>query len=118
MGETQPVPFDAIYGVILWQEFAGMETPSDAYLARQRQCETGNNPHNGGRFAGAYGMFVGTWRQWGGQWFAPTPDQALPIQQTIVWIRVTVAGFGNQPPAGFLKNSCWDNSLPLEWVTR
>lgn len=104
--------------MILWSEFRGIQTPSDAYLARQRRCETGDNPKNGGRFAGAYGMFVGTWRTWGGGWFAPTPDQATPTEQTIVWIRVAITGFANIPKAGWLLNSCYEASLPVEWVIR
>lgn len=106
----------AFIRLMAYSEFMGLNIPSEAYLARQRQCETGDNPRNGGRYAGAYGMYVGTWRQWGGREFAETPDQATPLQQTIVWIRVTVAGWGDQPPAGWLKNSCWVHAQPLELV--
>lgn len=113
-----PIPYTALYEAVLWWEFHGLKTPSDAYLARQRTCETGDNPRNGGKYAGAYGMYVGTWRQWGGLEFAPTPDQAQPIEQTVVWIRVAVTGWKDQPKAGWLLNSCFDYAAPVEWVTR
>jgi hypothetical protein len=75
------------------------------------RCETGNNWQNGGEYAGGLGIYVGTWGQWGGREFAPTPDQATPAQQIIVANRVSTQGWMRpdgrfERPVGFSGWGC------------
>ena len=83
----------------------------DSFWQAMARCETGNNWQNGGEYAGGLGIYVGTWRQWGGREFAPTPDQATPAQQIIVANRVSTQGWQRpdgrfEPPVGFSGWGC------------
>lgn len=83
----------------------------DSFWQTMARCETGNNWQNDGDYAGGLGIYVGTWRQWGGREFAPTPDRATPAQQIIVANRVSTQGWQRpdgrfEPPVGFSGWGC------------
>jgi len=83
----------------------------DSFWQTMARCETGNNWQNSGEYAGGLGIYVGTWRQWGGREFAPTPDAATPAQQIIVANRVSTQGWQRpdgrfEPPVGFSGWGC------------
>ena len=56
-------------------------------------CETNGDWQNGGKFAGGLGIYQGTWENWGGKEFAPTPDKATKEEQIIVAQRVSTLGY-------------------------
>ena len=83
----------------------------DSFWQTMARCETGNNWQNSGDYAGGLGIYVGTWRQWGGREFAPTPDQATPAQQIVIANRVSTQGWQRpdgrfEPPVGFSGWGC------------
>jgi hypothetical protein len=83
----------------------------DSFWQAMARCETGNNWQNGGEYAGGLGIYVGTWGQWGGREFAPTPDQATPAEQIIVANRVSTQGWMRsdgrfERPVGFSGWGC------------
>ncbi len=83
----------------------------DSFWQTMARCETGNNWQNGGEYAGGLGIYVGTWGQWGGREFAPTPDQATPAEQIIVANRVSTQGWMRpdgrfERPVGFSGWGC------------
>jgi hypothetical protein len=83
----------------------------DSFWQTMARCETGNDWQNGGEYAGGLGIYVGTWRQWGGREFAPTPDQATPAEQIIVANRVSTQGWMRpdgrfERPVGFSGWGC------------
>lgn len=82
--------------------------PDYAYWDRVAYCETRNNANpngnwkNGGRFAGGLGIMTdgnfgtskkGTWERWGGEQFAPRPDEASKFEQIIVANRIGLYGW-------------------------
>lgn len=98
---------------------ATLETPTDAYWNKVAECETGNNWRNGGRWAGGLGIYVGTWRGWGGEEFASTPDRATREEQIVVANRIALHGYRNasgdeQQPVGFKGWGCIKNNKYLE----
>ena len=83
----------------------------DSFWQVMARCETGNDWQNGGEYAGGLGIYVGTWGQWGGREFAPTPDQATPAQQIMVANRVSTQGWMRpdgrfERPVGFSGWGC------------
>jgi hypothetical protein len=75
------------------------------------KCETGGNWTNGGDYAGGLGIYVASWRAWGGTQFAPTPDAATPEQQITVANRIATDGWARpdgtmQKPVGFSGWGC------------
>ena len=83
----------------------------DSFWQTMARCETGNDWQNGGEYAGGLGIYVGTWGQWGGREFAPTPDQATPAEQIIVANRVSTQGWMRpdgrfERPVGFSGWGC------------
>lgn len=101
----------------IYAELIGKKIPSLGWLLQDAKCETGINWKNGGKYAGAFGIYIGSWLQWGGGYLAPTPDQATPEEQILVIIRITTTGWRffdkYVPPAGFMMNSCF---RPLTWT--
>ena len=89
-----------------------------------------------GQWAGGLGIYVGTWRAYGGRQFAPTPDKATRIEQIVVANRISVFGFQTQneyrtladrhanrpffrPKVGFMGWGCIRNRPymhPKRWV--
>jgi len=70
------------------------------------RCETANNWQNPGRFSGGLGIMntgtfakgvlggqMGTWERWGGEEFAPTPQEATKEQQILVANRIALWGW-------------------------
>ena len=71
------------------------------------RCETGSNWQNPGRFSGGVGIMntgtfakgvlgqsqMGTWERWGGEEFAPTPQEATKEQQILVGNRIALWGW-------------------------
>jgi hypothetical protein len=101
----------------IFAELVGKKIPSFGWWLQNAKCETGINWKNGGKYAGAFGIYVGSWLQWGGGYLAPTPDQATPEEQILIIIRITTTGWRlfdkYVPPAGFMMNTCF---RPLTWT--
>lgn len=84
---------------------------SETFWELMARCETGKNWQHGGVYAGGLGIYVGTWRQWGGREFAPSPDLATREQQIIVANRVSTQGWMRpdgrfEKPVGFSGWGC------------
>ncbi len=56
-------------------------------------CETNSNWQDGGKWSGGLGIYQGTWENWGGEEFAPTPPKATKEEQIIVANRVSTQGY-------------------------
>ncbi len=119
----------------IYDEFGDRDDlPSEAWMERVAQCETGQDPTHVGHtdsgitFRGAFGFYTvapvgyraGTWWQWGGWQFADYANEATYDEQKIIYIRVHVTGFYDPleqkwwPPAGYSINNCWRFAGPLE----
>lgn len=121
-----------------WQRAHG--APPIKYWETIAHCETRQNWKNGGRWAGGLGIMtskrfpergMGTWERWGGEMFAPRPDQATPLQQIVVANRIAMFGWDAQfrrwdgreqrvrlkrydkNPAGFRGWGCITNRIHL-----
>jgi hypothetical protein len=68
-------------------------------------CETGGNWHNGGDYGGGLGIYVGTWRAYGGRQFAARPQWASKEQQIVIAERIATDGYGG-----------WGCAHTLGWV--
>jgi peptidoglycan/LPS O-acetylase OafA/YrhL len=85
--------------------------PLDAFWLAMARCETGTNWQNSGRFSGGLGIYLGSWKAWGGFDFAPTPAEATPEQQILVANRISTQGWirpdgSVQQPVGFSGWGC------------
>jgi Transglycosylase-like domain len=69
------------------------------------ECETGGNWHDGGDYGGGLGIYVGTWRMYGGREFAARPQWASKEQQIAVAERIAEDGYGG-----------WGCAHTLGWV--
>lgn len=63
------------------------------FWKRLAVCETNSNWKNGGQWAGGLGIYQGTWENWGGTEFAPSPDKATKAEQIIVAHRISTQGY-------------------------
>jgi hypothetical protein len=105
--------------------------PNHYWIEGVAQCESKSNWSDGGRFAGGLGIFVGTWRAYGGLQFAPSPAKASVTQQLVVANRISVHGFQTRshfltledrlknrpyyrPPVGFNGWGCIKNNRYLQ----
>ena len=68
-------------------------------------CETGGDWHNGGDYGGGLGIYIGTWRMYGGREFAARPQWASKAQQIAVAERIARDGYGG-----------WGCAHKLGWV--
>ncbi len=98
---------------------ATLEVPTDAYWNKVAQCETASNWQDGGQWAGGLGIYIRTWRGFGGEEFAPTPDRATRAEQVVVANRIALHGYQNasgdvQQPVGFNGWGCIRNNDYLE----
>ena len=98
---------------------ATLETPTDAYWDSVAQCETASDWRNGGQWAGGLGIYLATWRGFGGQEFAEKPQNATRDEQIIVANRIALHGYRNasgavQQPVGFKGWGCIRNNKYLE----
>lgn len=105
-------------------ELVGKTIPDISYVLKRAQCETGINWRNGGRYAGALGIYRGTWQRWGGyeQFGVYDAFDGTRDQQILVWYRVHYTGYnspekGFQPSAGPLINTCSEYAGEIKWVT-
>lgn len=98
---------------------ATLETPTDDYWNKVAQCETASEWQNGGQWAGGLGIYLATWRGFGGAEFAPSPDKATRAEQVVVANRIALHGYRNQSgqeqqPVGFNGWGCIRNNDYLE----
>lgn len=121
-----------------WHDVAICETST----AKTREQGTGNWKDRGS-FSGGLGIYIGTWRGYGGREFAPKPEQATVEEQMIVANRIAVLGYQTKndyltlddrlnnrphfrPKAGFFGWGCirnnrylhpqnWRNAHRTEW---
>lgn len=98
---------------------ATLETPTDSYWDKVAQCETASDWSDGGEWAGGLGIYIPTWRGFGGEEFAPTPDRATRAEQVVVANRIALHGYQNasgdvQQPVGFNGWGCIRNNDYLE----
>jgi len=103
------------------------------YWDKVAYCETRNDANptgnwkNGGRFAGGLGIMtngtfangalggqMGTWERWGGEEFAPRPDEAPKLEQVVVANRIAITGWEAvvTRPADFAKQK----GVPRQYV--
>ena len=57
------------------------------------QCETAGNWQDGGKWSGGLGIYQGTWENYGGEEFAPSPGKATKEEQIIVAHRISTQGY-------------------------
>ena len=57
-------------------------------------CETGGDWQNGGDYGGGLGIYVGTWKMYGGHEFATRPQHASKEHQIVVAERIARDGMG------------------------
>lgn len=98
---------------------ATLETPADEYWDKVAQCETASNWQDGGEWAGGLGIYLPTWRGFGGEEFARTPQEATREEQIVVANRIALHGYQNasgavQQPVGFNGWGCIRNNDYLE----
>lgn len=81
--------------------------PEDKFWDELARCETGSNWQDDGRYSGGLGIMntgtfakgvlgkgqMGTWERWGGEEFAPTPQEATKEEQIIVANRIALWGW-------------------------
>jgi hypothetical protein len=73
---------------------ARIEPARLAMWDRLAHCETGGDWRDGGEYGGGLGIYVGTWKMYGGQEFAPRPQDATKNQQIEVAERIARDGMG------------------------
>lgn len=109
---TEPSSWD-----INW--LATLDTPTDDYWDKVAQCETASNWKNGGQWGGGLGIYVPTWRGFGGEEFSQTPQEATRDEQIVIANRIALHGYQNasgavQQPVGFNGWGCIRNNDYLE----
>lgn len=83
----------------------------DSFWREMARCESNSNWRDGGEFAGGLGIYVGSWREWGGGEFAESPELATPEQQIVIANRISTQGWlrpdgSQQEPVGFFGWGC------------
>ena len=68
-------------------------TMPPAYWRDVAQCETAGNWKDHGKWGGGLGIYLGTWRRFGGREFASHPAEASVHEQMIVANRIAVLGY-------------------------
>jgi Transglycosylase-like domain len=69
------------------------------------ECETGGDWYNGGDYGGGLGIYVGTWRMYGGREFAARAQWASKDEQITIAERIARDGYGG-----------WGCAHKLGWV--
>lgn len=64
-----------------------------AFWDKLAVCETNSNWKDGGKWAGGLGIYQGTWENFGGTEFAPSPGKATKKEQIIVAHRISTQGY-------------------------
>ena len=80
---------EAEYG----RQMRNKRIPNSGYWDRVAQCETGSNWRDKGKFAGGLGIYIGTWKAFGGLEFAKSPQFATKTQQMVVANRIATTGY-------------------------
>lgn len=82
-------------GVLLRESLTKTPKPKAtmSFWEKLAVCETNSNWKNGGQWAGGLGIYQGTWENWGGTEFAPSPDKATKAEQIIVAHRISTQGY-------------------------
>ena len=110
--------------------FEGLRPAPDWYWDKVAQCETAGDWQNPGRWSGGLGIYVDTWRGYGGLQFAPSPPQASREEQIVIANRISMFGFQTRnlfmtwedrennrpffrPPVGFNGWGCIKNNKRL-----
>jgi hypothetical protein len=105
---------------------ATLRDPKDSYWDAVAQCETGGDWKNLGMWGGGLGIYVPTWRAFGGRQFAGRPQGATREEQILVANRIALHGFLRQDgifqqPVGFLGWGCISShkylrpTVPTTW---
>jgi hypothetical protein len=82
-------PYDAEW-------LATLKKPKDSYWDKVAQCETRQNWQNKGQWAGGLGIYVRTWKNFGGHEFANHPSKATREEQIIIANRIALYGWQTQ----------------------
>jgi len=110
------------------QQIKNPRVASTRYWNRVAHCETRSNWKDRGSFAGGLGIYVGTWRAYGGTDFAPVPNKATKLEQIVIANRISIFGWqtkrsfktlddklNNRPyfqaPVGFTGWGCIKNHI-------
>ena len=83
----------------------GEKLATVAWWERMAHCETASDWADGGQWSGGLGIYIGTWKAWGGLEFAKTPGTATKDEQIIVANRIASQGW--MQPNGELKDPVW-----------
>ena len=65
----------------------------NSFWEKVAQCETASDWQNGGKWGGGLGIYQGTWENFGGEEFAPSPGKATKEEQIIVANRIATLGY-------------------------
>ena len=98
---------------------ATLQRPHNKYWDKVAQCETASNWKDRGKFAGGLGIYLQTWRGFGGQEFAPKQWLATRLEQITIANRIALHGWLApngyfQQPVGFNGWGCIKNNDYLE----
>lgn len=93
---------------------AGLDVPTNEYWQQVAECETAGNWKDKGQWSGGLGIYLATWRGFGGQRFAEEPRLATQSEQIEVANRIAIRGFAYdnywQEPVGFNGWGCIKNN--------
>ena len=106
---------------------ATLKRPHHTYWDKVAQCETASNWKDRGKFAGGLGIYLQTWRGFGGQEFAPKQWLATRLEQITIANRIALHGWLApngyfQQPVGFNGWGCIKNNdylkppVPAPWT--
>lgn len=86
----------------------------NSFWDKVAQCETASNWQDGGKWAGGLGIYQGTWENFGGEEFAPTPGKATKEEQIIVANRIATLGYKTIRYRDPVKAKRW--GVPVKYV--
>ena len=106
---------------------ATLQRPHNKYWDKVAQCETASNWKDRGKFAGGLGIYLQTWRGFGGQEFASKQWLATRLEQITIANRIALHGWLApngyfQQPVGFNGWGCIKNNehlkppVPTPWT--
>lgn len=98
--EQKPLPSPSLYS-----GGTGAKIATVSFWERLAYCETHADWENTGRYAGGLGIYIGTWRQWGGTQFAHHPSEATKSEQILVANRISTQGWLR--PDGSFQRPVW-----------
>lgn len=84
--------------------------PLPSFWEKLAKCETGGNWQDHGKWGGGLGIYVGTWKAYGGYEFAKHPGGATKDQQITVAKRIAIEGY--QTKDKFLTLADAQNNKP------